>query len=257
MLAHVAHGGVENRSEAVSEGAALVKPEEVSATLAGDVLARLALVGRRRQVHTHGGQGLAGVVAGRHGLVTHAERVLAVSDVLQRDVLEVGAFLGNHHEVVLEHVNARGAVNVALLRSGVHGTLRSADQQVSVGTGAQHLVELAGSLVLRVGERHVGVTVGDVGGLNLFHGLRQRVSGEHLQLDLLLVVVGSLLGLRGVGLLLRRAAVVRRAAGQSEGAHHRERAYGRDHDAKLLLHCFPFLPVVGLLPHAAAMRFMR
>ena len=82
------------------------------------------------------------------------------------------------------------------------------------------------------------MAIGDVGSLNLFHCLGQGVGREYLQLDLLLVVVGGLFGGRIV--LLLGGAAVGRAAGQSEGAHHRERAYGRDHDAKLLLHVFPF-----------------
>lgn len=159
-------------------------------------------------------------------------------DVVKGDVLDVGAFLGDHDQVVLEHVDAGGGVDVALFHSGVHGALRGADQQVGVGAGAQHLVELAGGLVLRVGEGNVVMTVGDIGGLDLFHGLGQGVCREHLQLDLLLVVVSGLLG-GGIVLLLGGAAVGR-AAGQSEGADHRERAYGGDHDAKLLLHVLPF-----------------
>ena len=210
----------------------------VAAALAGDILAGLALIGSGGGVHAYRGQGLGGIVAGGHGVVARADGVLAGGDVVKGDVLDVGAFLGDHDQVVLEHVDAGGRVDVALLHGSVHGALRGADQQIGVGAGAQHLVKLAGCLVLRVGEGHVVMAVGGVGGLNLFHCLGQGVGREYLQLDLLLVVVGGLFGGRIV--LLLGGAAVGRAAGQSEGAHHRERAYGRDHDAKLLLHVFPF-----------------
>ena len=69
--------------------------------------------------------------------------------------LRPAAFLRDHHEVVLEHVDARTLVNIALFNRGVHGALRSGDQQVGIGAGAEHLIQLARRLVLRVGEGDV------------------------------------------------------------------------------------------------------
>ena len=231
MLADVADGGVQN------DLAVLHHIGVVGTALAGDILAGLALVVASRRIHANGGERLSSVVASRNGVVADADGVLAISDVLQRDVLHLGAFLRHHHEIVLEHVDARGPIHIALGNRGVHGALGSGDEQVGIRAGAKHLVELAGRLVLGVLEGDVVVAVLDVGLLDVFHGLGERVCGEDLELNRL-----GLFGLGGIVLLLR-GGVAAGAAEHRERPDEREREHGGQHQAYLLLHVF--LPLSG------------
>ena len=231
MLADVADGGVQN------DLAVLHHISVVGAALTGDVLAGLARIVASRRVHANGGERLGSVVASRNGVVADADGVLAISDVLQRDILHLGAFFRHHHEIVLEHVDARGLVHIALGNRGVHGALGSRDEQVGIGSGTEHLIELAGRLVLRVLEGDVVVAVLDIGLLDVFHGLGERICGEDLELNRL-----GLFGLGSIVLFLR-GGVVAGAAEHRKRPDEREREHSGQHQAYLLLHMF--LPLSG------------
>ena len=151
MLAHVAYGSIKNRIVALGE----------RALLARNVFAGLAS-SSPEGMYTPTVERADRIVASRNRFVTNAERVLAIGDILQRDVLKAAAFLGDNHEVVLEHVDARALVNVALFDRSVHGALRGGNQQVGIGAGAEHFIQLARGLVLRVGKRDVAVAILDV-----------------------------------------------------------------------------------------------
>ena len=172
MLAHVAYGSIKNRIVALGE----------RAILARNVFTGLALVIARGNVHANRRKGLVGIVASGNRFVTDAERVLAIGDILQRDVLKATAFLGDNHEVVLEHIHARALVNVALFDRSVHGALRGGNQQIGIRAGTEHFIQLARRLVLRVGKRNIAVAILDVGSLNFFHRLGERIRRENLQL---------------------------------------------------------------------------
>ena len=203
ILAHVAHLAAEGhlRLQGRGELAALARGVGAGGPVGLDVAAD------RRQ-------GLAGVVAGRHVLVTHGQRVLAGGDVLKADVLtcQVTALLGDDDQVVVEHGLAGVLLDIAVLRGIVHRALGGRDEDVSVLPSTEHLVQGARGLVLRISEGDVGILL-SVEFLGLGHGLGQGIGGENLQFHgfaLRLGLLGSLGfrlgGSRLVGLLLRSVA---------------------------------------------------
>ena len=133
----------------------------------------------------HGGESLVGVVACGDGGVTDGNGVLAGSGVLQGDLGDLGILSGNDDEVVGEHLEAGVGVDQAGGLGVIHLGVGGADQDVSVCAALELLVKLAGGEVLGVFESDVGVVLG-VEGLNVLHGLGQRVCSENLQLDVLL-----------------------------------------------------------------------
>ena len=145
---------------------------------------------------------------------------------------KLGILTGNHHEVVLEHVEASRLVDIALLHGIVHLALGGGDQHVGVRAAGKLLVQLARRQILRVLERHPGMIL-RVQLLYSVHGLRQRVRGEQLQLHGLMALrLGLLFGglLRLAGLLLG----IRRAADQGE----RPTMANAHTDASMMRMCF-------------------
>ena len=222
VLAHVAHLAAEGhlRLQGRGELAALARGIGAGGPVGLDVAAD------RRQ-------GLASVVAGRHVLIAHGQRVLAGGDVFKADVLtgQIAALLGDDDQIVVEHGLAGVLLDVARLNRIVHGALRGRNEDVGVLAGTEHLVQRAGSLVLSVAEGDVGVLL-SVELLGLGHGLGQGIGGENLQLHRLALRLGRLggLGFRlgGSGLIgLLLCGIAARAAEQTQSGHKSHR-YGAE-----------------------------
>ena len=159
MLANVANRGV---------GYNLVVGA-VRAALTGDFLAGFACVITGGSVNANGGKGLCCIVACGNRVVANADGVLSGGNVLKRYVGKARAFLGNHDQIILEQVYAGSLVNIALLDGGIHGALGCRNQKIGIGSCAEHLVQLAGSLVLGVGEGYVAMAIFDISLLGFFH----------------------------------------------------------------------------------------
>ena len=185
--------------------------------LVGNLGRVLAVVALGAGVEADGGQRLVGVLAGRNGLsVADGDLAVQVRDIGDGLDLGVGALGANDHEVVDEHVLTGVGVDELGSLGIVHGALGSGDEHVDGSAGLHLLDQVARGLELRVGKGGAGLV--GVEFLDLGKGLLERVGGENLQLDGLLLRGGlgrTCVGTSRLGLLVTRAASKAKAGGSS------------------------------------------
>ena len=148
-----------------------------------------AVIRLRRRRQTGGDEGLQRILAGRNRIgLADGEGIDGVgSEIDQVGDLEVAVRGGSEDQVVIEHVQARGRVDGAVLVRLVHGARRCRDEDIGMGlrlaVGAGELAhERARGFELSIREGNLRMRLG-VKLLNFRQGLLQRIGCEDMQLD--------------------------------------------------------------------------